>query len=106
MPLTPPTRRDGRRHRFPRRTVRLLAGLALLGATAVYLIQVAEGSALASTAAAVLADPVGLSLALACYATAFLLRAWAWRRALPGLPLGQSWAALHVSLLGNHVLPL
>jgi hypothetical protein len=24
---------------------------------------------------------------------------------LPGLPYGQSWAALHVSLLGNHVLP-
>jgi uncharacterized membrane protein YbhN (UPF0104 family) len=104
--VTSETRRHARRDRLPRRTVRLVVGLALLGATALYLIEVTDGSALASTASAVLADPVGLSLALACYATAFLLRAWAWRRALPGLPLGQSWAALHVSLLGNHVLPL
>jgi uncharacterized membrane protein YbhN (UPF0104 family) len=106
MPVTSETRRYARRDRLPRRTVRLVVGLALLGATTLYLIQVTDGSALASTASAVVADPVGLSLALACYATAFLLRAWAWRRALPGLPLGQSWAALHVSLLGNHVLPL
>jgi uncharacterized membrane protein YbhN (UPF0104 family) len=106
MPRTSLTRGTNRAHRFPRRTARLLVGLALLGATVIYLIQIADGSALASTASAVLADPVGLSLALACYATAFLLRAWAWRGALPGLPFGQSWAALHVSLLGNHVLPL
>jgi len=106
MPVTSVTRRGARLHRLPRWPARLLVGLALVGATGVYLIQVADGSALASTVGAVLADPVGLSLALACYATAFLLRAWAWRRALPGLPFGQSWAALHVSLLGNHVLPL
>src|SRR5262245_5324310 len=106
MPVTSETGRRARRDRLPLRTVRLVVGLALLGATTLYLIQVTDGSALASTASAVVADPVGLSLALACYATAFLLRAWAWRRALPGLPLGQSWAALHVSLLGNHVLPL
>ncbi|HEV7452017.1 MAG TPA: hypothetical protein VGO16_11655 [Pseudonocardiaceae bacterium] len=34
------------------------------------------------------------------------MRSWAWRATLPGLGFGQSWAALHVSLLGNHVLPL
>ena len=39
------------------------------------------------------------------YAGAFALRSWAWQRVLPTLPYGQSWAALHVSLLGNHVLP-
>src|SRR5262245_44824921 len=106
MPATSPTRRNAHLHRPTRRIGRLLAGLALVGATAVYLVQVVDGSVLASTVAAVLADPLGLTLAVACYATAFLLRAWAWRRALPELPFGQSWAALHVSLVGNHVLPL
>ncbi len=50
--------------------------------------------------------PLGLTFGLACYAAAFGLRALAWRASLPGLSAGQSWAALHVSLLGNHVLPL
>src|SRR5918993_5899441 len=49
--------------------------------------------------------PAALLGALALYALAFAVRAWAWRRVLPGLGLGQGWAALHVSLLGNHVLP-
>ena len=44
--------------------------------------------------------------ALAAYAAAFGLRTWAWRRVLPTLSAGQAWAALHVSLAGNHVLPL
>jgi uncharacterized membrane protein YbhN (UPF0104 family) len=63
------------------------------------------GPALRTTAGAVLRDPL-LVPALGAYAVAFALRAAAWRRVLPGLGAGQSWAALHVSLLGNHVLPL
>ncbi|WP_176439810.1 lysylphosphatidylglycerol synthase domain-containing protein [Haloechinothrix alba] len=55
---------------------------------------------------AMLADPAGPALAIGCYALAFALRSWAWCAVLPGLRFGQSWAALHVSLLGNHVLPL
>src|SRR5262245_48499265 len=105
MPLTSVTRRSAHRHRYTRSAGRLVVGLALVGATALYLVPVADGSVLASTAAAVLADPLGLTVVIACYATAFVLRAWAWRRTLPGLPFGQAWAALHVSLLGNHVLP-
>jgi uncharacterized membrane protein YbhN (UPF0104 family) len=54
----------------------------------------------------VAADPAGLAAALTAYAGAFGLRTWAWRRVLPALSAGQAWAALHVSLLGNHVLPL
>lgn len=50
-------------------------------------------------------DPLGLLVALSAYAGAFGLRAWSWHRVLPALSLGHSWAALHVSLLGNHVLP-
>ena len=51
-------------------------------------------------------DPAGARSARSrCYAARLRAAAWAWCRVLPGLPFGQSWAALHVSLLGNHVLP-
>src|SRR4029450_3703924 len=43
--------------------------------------------------------------ALVFYPAAFARVSGRWPRVLPGLPYGQSWAALHVSLLGNHVLP-
>ena len=85
--------------------VRLVVGLAVLAVAAGYLVHVVDGRALSEVASAVLADPLGLCAALAGYAAAFTLRSWAWRATLPGLGFGQSWAALHVSLLGNHVLP-
>ncbi|WP_434582101.1 lysylphosphatidylglycerol synthase domain-containing protein [Carbonactinospora thermoautotrophica] len=88
------------------RAARVTVGLAVLALAVAYLARVVDGGALARVARAVLADPLGLAAALGCYAAAFGLRAWSWRLALPGLGLGQSWAALHVSLLGNHVLPL
>ncbi|MGI9017040.1 MAG: lysylphosphatidylglycerol synthase domain-containing protein [Euzebya sp.] len=53
-----------------------------------------------------LADPAGMTLALAAFAAAFALRALAWTITLPGLGLGQALAAIHVALGGNHVLPL
>jgi uncharacterized membrane protein YbhN (UPF0104 family) len=97
------------------RWVRLAGAVAVLAAAVWYLARVtglagsgrdaalAELGALFGTLAAA---PIGLALALACYFAAFWLRAWGWRSTLPGLGLGQSLAALHVSLLGNHVLPL
>jgi uncharacterized membrane protein YbhN (UPF0104 family) len=88
------------------RWVRAAGGVAVLAVALWYLSGVVDPGAVAELARALLADPVGLAAALGCYALAFALRALAWRRTLPGLRLGQSWAALHVSLLGNHVLPL
>ena len=88
------------------RIARPVVGLAVLAAAAVYLAGAVRGAELARVASAVLADPLGLAAALAAYAVAFGLRTWAWTRVLPGLPAGQAWAAIHVSLLGNHVLPL
>ncbi|MEQ7123004.1 lysylphosphatidylglycerol synthase domain-containing protein [Actinopolymorpha sp. B11F2] len=87
------------------RTARRVIGLALLVVACGYLVTVVDAGVLAKVLAAVAADPLGLLVALACYALAFDLRARAWRRMLPGLAYGHSWAALHVSLLGNHVLP-
>ncbi|MDQ4085439.1 MAG: lysylphosphatidylglycerol synthase domain-containing protein [Actinomycetota bacterium] len=93
----------------PRRLLRLLGltlGVALTVLAVAYLARVGNLRALAAAGRALLDDPAGLLLALGAYAGAFGMRTWAWRRVLPGLPAGHAWAALHVSLLGNHVLPM
>ena len=87
------------------RPARLVLGVLVLGWAVAYLANVVSGPELRRVTGAVLDDPVGLVLALAAYAGAFGLRTWAWRRVLPTLSAGQAWAALHVSLAGNHVLP-
>jgi len=84
----------------------LALGVIAVVAAAVYLAGAIETGTVRRVVLAVAADPLGLTLAITAYAGAFVLRSWAWRRTLPGLPARQAWAALHVSLLGNHVLPL
>jgi uncharacterized membrane protein YbhN (UPF0104 family) len=81
-------------------------GLAVLVWAVGYLAGTVETAELVRVGVALLADPLGLAAAVAAYAGAFGLRTWAWCRVLPGLAPAQAWAALHVSLLGNHVLPL
>ncbi|MFD9942176.1 lysylphosphatidylglycerol synthase domain-containing protein [Nonomuraea sp. NPDC059023] len=87
------------------RAARRIAGVVLLAVACWYLTRVVSGPDLATAARALLSDPPGLALALILYGAAFALRSWSWTRVLPGLPGGQAWAAVHVSLLGNHVLP-
>ncbi len=87
------------------RKARTAAGCLVLLLSVVYVVRVVDGAVLRRTGDAIADSPGWLALALACYAVAFGLRSWAWTRTLPGLSLRQSWAALHVSLLGNHVLP-
>jgi uncharacterized membrane protein YbhN (UPF0104 family) len=81
-------------------------GAAALVASAVYIATAVDLGALASATRAAASDPLGLALALGAYGLAFALRAALWCRALPGLGFGQSLAAIHVSLAGNHLLPL
>lgn len=92
------------------RWIRLAAGAVVLALAVGYLVRVLGGGGVADSLAQLLGAlvdaPGRLVVALVCYAAAFWLRSAAWRATLPGLGLGQSWAALHVSLLGNHVLPL
>jgi uncharacterized membrane protein YbhN (UPF0104 family) len=99
----------GRRQQLVR-FARLGAGVVVLGFAVAYLIRVlgagGTGDVFADILCGLLASPAALSIALLCYAAAFLIRSWAWRATLPGLTIARSWAALHVSLLGNHVLPL
>jgi uncharacterized membrane protein YbhN (UPF0104 family) len=94
-----PSRRRGLRQ------ARRWLGVAALAVAVAYLVRVVEPAALAAALRAVAERPAALLGALVLYAAAFGLRAAAWCRVLPGLSPGQSWAALHVSLLGNHVLP-
>ena len=96
------------RERWARRlrTPRALAGALVLVLAVGWLVRVVDGAALVEVGRAVGAAPLALAAALLGYAAAFAVRSWTWRRVLPALTLGQSWAAIHVSLLGNHVLPL
>lgn len=70
------------------------------------ILALADLDALGATASALVSDPLGATIALAAFGTAFLIRAWAWTRLLPGLGLGQAWAGLGMTLAGNHLLPL
>ncbi|MGB3257735.1 MAG: lysylphosphatidylglycerol synthase domain-containing protein [Ornithinimicrobium sp.] len=88
------------------RTPRAMAGVVVLALAIGWLVQVVDRAALGEVGRAVWAAPLALAVALVGYAAAFAVRAWTWPRVLPALTLGQSWAAIHVSLLGNHVLPL
>jgi uncharacterized membrane protein YbhN (UPF0104 family) len=104
MPPRPPWRPPGRRSASGL-TGATVVGLAALAVSAVVLARSFEWAALTATWAAAVRDPFGMVLALAAYAAAFALRAWAWGRVLPGLGFGQALAGIHVGLAGNHLLP-
>jgi uncharacterized membrane protein YbhN (UPF0104 family) len=97
---------DGTTRRRLVRCLGLLLGLVLTVVAVDYLVSVGNLAALEAALGRLLGDPIGLAAALCSYAAAFGLRTWAWCRVLPQLSGGQAWAALHVSLLGNHLLPL
>lgn len=50
--------------------------------------------------------PAGVAATLVLYLLAFVIRAHVWTKTLPALGFGHALAALHVSLAGNHILPL
>src|SRR5687768_11734472 len=94
-----------------RRSVRLGAsvvwpvGLLAFALAAVWVVRTVDTEALRRAAHEAAGSPFSVVAVLASFACAFVLRAAVWRRVLPGLPLGQAWAAIHVSLAANHVLP-
>lgn len=99
-----PDKAGGGRSRLPRWTV---LGATLLTIPVIWLIATTvDVQALETVWEAVAQRPAGLVFALVAFAAAFGLRSFAWTRVLPDLELRHSWSALHVSLGGNHVLPL
>ncbi len=89
---------------WPNRTLAILGLLALVISLAVFAFTL-DTSMLGQALSAMGADPVGLTIAVAAFAFAFLLRAIAWARVLPKLSLSQALAGIHLSLGANHVLP-
>src|SRR3712207_6699632 len=81
-------------------------GALLLVASVVLVVRALDVEALRRTFQELVERPAALTAALVAYAGAFAVRAGLWRRVVPGLSLGHAAAALHVSLAGNHVLPL
>ena len=81
-------------------------GVAALAVSLWFLIPLLDLSLLSAVWAEATRSPVALGLVLTLYLSAFLIRALLWTRVLPGLSFKHSLAALHVSLAGNHVLPL
>ena len=86
--------------------LRTVAGVLVLGLAVWWLWDLVDTAEVTRAGAAVLAAPLATVGALLAYAAAFGLRTVVWTRMQPALPSGQAWAALHVALAANHVLPL
>src|SRR5688500_18382215 len=98
--MHPPARR------IRSRRLTWLAGAAAAAVAAVAVIANVDGDALGATAREATRSPGGTALALAAFALAVAVRSVVWHRVLPELTIGQAWAAVHVALGANHVLPL
>lgn len=81
-------------------------GTAALVASGVIVVASVDGNALAATWRAAMSSPAAAAVIILLYGIAFALRSLVWIRVLPGLTFGHALAAVHVSLAGNHVLPL
>ncbi|MFP5299114.1 MAG: lysylphosphatidylglycerol synthase domain-containing protein, partial [Actinomycetota bacterium] len=92
----------------PSRSKRLfwLIGTAALVVSLIALADEVKFDALRTVWREVTGDPVAVLAVLAIYGAAFGVRAWVWTRILPSLRAGHALAALHISLAGNHLLPL
>lgn len=88
------------------RQVLWAVGVVSLVVSSVLLIPRVDVGALSTTWEAIVDSPLPGVAALACFGLAFVVRALMWHRVLPALRFSQALAAIHVALLGNHVLPL
>ena len=91
--------------RAPRGPLAMLAALLVTVVAVVVVARSVDGEALQTAWLSLLDRPLPLVGALGMYALAFVLRGWAWHRVVPAVPVGQAISAVHVALLGNHVLP-
>ncbi len=83
----------------------LLVAVAVTAVASVLVVGAVDGAVLTAAARSIASNPLPLAVALVLYAAAFALRGWAWHEVVPAVPVGHGIAAVHVALLGNHVLP-
>jgi len=83
-----------------------LVGGAVFAFATVIVIRAVDGDVLYTGWRAMLEEPVELFFVIAAFGVAFLLRAFAWCRVLPGLKFSHSLAGIHLALGANHVLPM
>lgn len=89
-----------------RRVILPVVGAVILASSLFVLLPLLDLSLLSAAWSKAVAAPTALIGVLALYLSAFLLRSFLWTRVLPGLSFSHALAALHVSLGGNHILPL
>src|SRR5919106_1764009 len=92
-----------------RGVLRVLAwplGLTALAASIGAFALTADLEALGATWKAAASAPAELLAVLVAFGLAFLVRALTWSRVVPGLHPAHALAAVHLSLAGNHLLPL
>ncbi len=83
-----------------------LAGALVTLVAAVVVARTVDTGALTTGLYSMRSAPLEVILAMGAFGAAFLLRASAWCRVLPGLGFAQSLAAIHLALGANHVLPM
>lgn len=91
--------------RLPRGAVAVLV-VAVTGLAAPAIVATVDADALARAARTARGEPVRVLAAVGAFGLAFVLRAVAWRRVLPGLSFGHALGGIHLALGGNHLLPL
>ncbi len=92
------------RRRLPLPLV-LAIGVLVGVVAAVIVLRAVDGALMRRAWDEAVAHPGQVVLAVTAFGIAFVLRALAWRRVLPGLPFGQALAGIHLTLGANHVLP-
>ena len=93
------------RTRLARGTVgAVVAAFTVLAAVVV--VSALDGDSLANSFRTMRGEPVRVLVSAGAFGFAFVLRALAWRRVLPGLSVGHALSAIHLALGGNHLLPL
>ena len=91
--------------RLPRGAASVLV-VAVTGLAAAVIATTVDADALARAARTVRGEPLRVLAAVGAFGLAFVLRAVAWRRVLPGLSFGHALGGIHLALGGNHLLPL
>ena len=71
-----------------------------------WVLQKVDRESLSRSWSAALDEPFLVFLVAVAFASAFFLRAFAWKTIIPRLSFGHSLSAIHLSLGANHLLPL